>query len=643
MDPNFERAYGQLPFESWHVLLLEDQPTDAAIASHVLARAGVPRSGIVVVDRLSAAIDALRRQRFDVALIDLNLPDSGGVRSVETICRSAPEVAAIALTSADDPADIRAVYTAGAVDHLANADLTPATLQRSLRHAVMRNRHAVQMRSLLAQNIDPIVVADADGEVGFANLAAEQLFGWKDGIDEASLPFQIGHGDTREFTLTEQSGARAGGTVVYEASARYIDWRGEAALMIRLRDVTETRRAAETREQLIAADKLSSLAQMATSVAHEINNPAAIIHLNLRMAEDELQRIAEAMDDPALQERIVETQQMLGDAVTAAARIAASVRDLQTWVRTAPAELEDLDINTTIERAVGVARSRLSPRAECVVELHSRQTVRGDPIVLGRLLLNLLSNATDAIADSGGRGRLDVSSRDVGERVHIEIADDGSGIPDSIIDRVFEPLFTTKGRGVATGLGLSTARELTRQMGGDLQLRSNPTSGTSVRVTLPAIQQAAVVSKRRKSGLLRVEARLTILVVDDDMSFSDAVVRLLGGRHQVEIAKNAPSAYEAICADPGRIDVLLCGLQMRGMDALEIHRRLVELSPNWTRRIIVTTGGVFSEREKQFVAEYGIAVLHKPMGRDHLARAIAAVAGASVRRRIRITPHSRKR
>ncbi len=131
-----------------------------------------------------------------------------------------------------------------------------------------------------------------------------------------------------------------------------------------------------------------------------------------------------------------------------------------------------------------MARAEVRQRAKLVVEGQPAR-VKGGPVRLCQVLLNLIVNGAQAMDGTGRRGVVEIRWKDGGERVHLTVTDNGRGIPLDLQQKLFEPLFTTKAPGEGTGLGLSICRELLRAIGGEISLRSTPGVGTTVEVLLP--------------------------------------------------------------------------------------------------------------------------------------------------------------
>jgi two-component system NtrC family sensor kinase len=240
----------------------------------------------------------------------------------------------------------------------------------------------------------------------------------------------------------------------------------------------------QTREQLVLAEKLSALGQMSAGIAHEINNPAAVILGNLEVLSAELGDAAK----PVSREIDLIAQQV--------DRIRHIVTGLLQFARSEPASgaIEDVDVNWLIDDVRPLVEHGLRARGIVLeTELAATRCVPVNVFDLEQVLVNLIGNAANAVADGG---RIEVSTRDWEQGgVVIAVQDDGAGIPEDQLKRIFDPFFTgNPGHGM--GLGLSVSYGLVQRYGGRITVASRVGMGSTFEVWLPAHAGAPMGSRR---------------------------------------------------------------------------------------------------------------------------------------------------
>jgi len=251
-------------------------------------------------------------------------------------------------------------------------------------------------------------------------------------------------------------------------------------LMIRQLVQSETRMK-EMDAQLIQSDKLASLGKMAAGVAHEINNPLAVIlqktgWLQDLLDEEEFQKSANGEEFRASVKKIEEHVE----------RARKVVHNMLGYARRMEPRLEDIDVNQTINQTVDILENYArSNNIDIQTDLAGNLPITaGDQAQLQQVILNLVNNAIDAI---GKDGTVSVKSSRDSSQIKVVIADTGPGIPDSMQKKIFDPFFTTKSTGKGTGLGLWISYNIIEKMGGKLSLQSKEGQGAAFTITLPIV------------------------------------------------------------------------------------------------------------------------------------------------------------
>jgi signal transduction histidine kinase len=243
-----------------------------------------------------------------------------------------------------------------------------------------------------------------------------------------------------------------------------------------------------TQNQLLRADRLATIGQLAAGVGHEINNPLAYILSNLHYIQDELRRLegASSKEGTSSKEGFGELLAAATEACEGAERVRFIVQDLKALARPDDAALGPVELREVVRGAAKMAGHEIRPRARFVEDCGGVPPVLGNEARLGQVLLNLLINASHAIEPGQvERNEIRVAARESAPgRVTLEVSDTGCGIPPENLERIFDPFFTTKAAGVGTGLGLSVCQRIITSLGGELTVESHVGQGTTFRITL---------------------------------------------------------------------------------------------------------------------------------------------------------------
>jgi two-component system, cell cycle sensor histidine kinase and response regulator CckA len=261
-----------------------------------------------------------------------------------------------------------------------------------------------------------------------------------------------------------------------------------------------------------------------------------------------------------------------------------------------------LDLNQEILEAEKMLRRAIPKMIVLELRLESRlETVKADPVQIEQILLNLGSNAADAMPE-GGRLVLETRNtsldeefcrRHLGARpgnyVLLTVTDTGLGMDQETVQHIFEPFFTTKEIGKGTGLGLASVYGIVKSHGGYILCESEPGQGTTFKIYLPAVQEKEAPAEKGVEETPLKGGSETILVVDDEASVRELAVQILRRYgYQVVSVDCGEAALETFRTRPGRIDLVLLDLGMPGMGGLNCLRGLLEI--NASVRVLIASG-----------------------------------------------------
>lgn len=401
-------------------------------------------------------------------------------------------------------------------------------------------------------------------------------------------------------------------------------------MLVSVRDVTEER---DRELRRLQSEKLASIGMLAAGVAHEINNPASFVLANVDALATSLRKLDEALrtqnvyaSNGALANQLFDAMTIVQESKEGMARIHRIARDLHSFSRVDDDANALSDVNAAVDSALTMLRSELRYRATVERSLRATQLVRASAARLGQVFLNLLVNAAHALADlHPRRNRLYVRSHDEGRYVVVEVEDNGPGIPQAIMPRIFESFFTTKPPELGTGLGLPISLDIVRRAGGDLTAESEPGRGAIFRVRLPAALGVPSVKTRTVPSLKAIQRR-RVLAIDDEALLLKAFQRMLISHHDIETKLGAREALRCFGEDR-EFDVVLCDLQMPDMSGVELYQAVKQQWPELAERFIFITGGAFSPEARRFLEDVDIACINKPFQLRELLELIEARVG----------------
>ena len=385
-------------------------------------------------------------------------------------------------------------------------------------------------------------------------------------------------------------------------------------------DVTEQRRL---EDQLRQAQKMEAVGQLAGGVAHDFNNLLTTV-----LASHELLAAQLPADGPHREDLEMIRQ--------AAARAAELTRSLLAFSRQQALEPRAVSLEALLGNFVRLARRVVPEDVEVSVQVDTPSSViRADPVAVEQMLMNLVTNARDAMAGGGtlrltvGRGRLDEEHfkthgwGEPGEYVTMSVSDSGAGMDRATLQHIFEPFFTTKPVGQGTGLGMSMVYGLVKQHGGFISVYSEPGRGTTVRVYFPSVEEPAgehrvAPSPRPRGG------HETILLVEDDASLRRTATRVLEKHgYTVVTATDGEDALGLVRSRPAAPDLIISDVVMPRTSGPQLLAALKAAGA--TPRMLFTSGYTARDVHERSMLERDVPFLAKPWTIDDLLRKVRDV------------------
>ena len=626
------------------VLIVEDEAIVAEDLQQTLLAFGYDAYAIAMSSDEAMAHATLRCP--DVVLMDIRIKGQRDGIDTARLIRDKFHVPVVFLTAHADDTIIQRAKTTEPYGYLTKP-VRAGELRSAIEIALYRSEIERRLRererwfSTTLQSIaDAVVTVDLAGMITFFNPEAELLTGLtssevlgKPARDVLRLmadrqpidsPLERAISERRSVVMTDTGlvHAQTGATrSISESAAPVIDDDRVLGAVMVFRDITEQK---QVQQQLELADRLASLGTMAAGVAHEINNPLAVVVSNASFVDEDVAAIRADLDasnalSPAIAKRLADIHASLTDVGSAASRIRKIVADLQTFSRPEPSAAGRADVVKALQWAQRTTATEVRYRATVTTAFHPVPLVRADETRLGQVFVNLIVNAAQAIEPGHpAANSIQLETRlDATGRVVVEVRDTGTGISPDIRDRIFDPFFTTKPVGVGTGLGLSISRGIVSAYGGAIEIESAPGAGTTVRVTLPASEDeepkpAAIEAKSVERG--------RILVIDDEPIVLRTLQRILRD-HDVTCVTEARAGL-ALLERGETFDMILSDLMMPGMDGVDFFEKVLELSPDVAKRIVFMTGGALTAKSEVFLQTVSNMWIEKPFSNASLAAVI---------------------
>jgi signal transduction histidine kinase/FixJ family two-component response regulator len=387
--------------------------------------------------------------------------------------------------------------------------------------------------------------------------------------------------------------------------------------------------------KLLQTEKLASLGQMISGVAHELSNPLTSI---MGYAH----RLLARKDLPGHTEELRQIHQE-------AERASAILRQVLQNARETLPDRRPVSLNQIVQRAVDLQRfSFAAEKIRVEIDLDpGLPLLQADPGHLQQVLMNLVGNARQAIEQHGQGGTIRLRTKRIGERrVLVEVADNGPGIPEAILPRIFDPFFTTKPAGIGTGLGLAIVLGVVREHGGQVHVSSPPQGGAVFQIELPTATETtrdgamgSPPAGRKDVSLETVEGAARenrfasprkagkgarVLVVEDEPTVARLIADVLEDEGMVvDVLLDGREALKRAATQT--FDLVICDMKMPGLDGQHFYKSLERSGNSLRRRFLFVTGDILAVHTREFLERNHLPHVAKPFRVEELTEKVHSV------------------
>lgn len=630
------------------ILIAEDETIVALDIKKKLVKLGYNVTDIVSSGE--KAIEKAGETTPDLILMDISLEgDMDGIEAAKRI-RSRYDIPIIYLTAHSDKKTLDRAKVTEPLGYIVKpferGSLHAAIEMAIYKHQVKRklDEKDETFQNLAENASDGILIVTADGHHVYANQRATEITGYSDSqLSEVCFSEFIDPGENgrtrmsedwlketlfpqkRELTIKEDGK----GVILLEMTGTKTIWHGQPAVLVLLRDISQLKRAEEERNRLLAyleqARKMEALGTLAGGIAHDFNNILSII---LGFTELSISELNE--DEPIYPN--------LKSVINACLRARDVVKQILTFSHPGDKQIKPVKVSSIIGESLKFLQSSIPSTIEIRQNITAAaDVVLGDAAEINQVLINLCSNAVYAMRDEGGV--LEVTLEEVelkdtaaiylpdlnpGHYVRLSVRDTGFGMESAVLERIFEPYFTTKEVGEGTGMGLALVHGIVKKHDGAVTVQSEPGKGTTFQVYLPISDKEIITDADIKTTGLIPRGDERILFVDDEKEVVDMAKRMLEYLGYNVVAKiNSSEALDMFKSQPQQFDLVITDMIMPKISGTDLAKEILKIYPRTP--VIICTG--FREKvNKEEVNDIGIdAVLLKPIVMHEIAQTIRDV------------------
>ena len=501
------------------------------------------------------------------------------------------------------------------------------------KQAELALRESEEQYRLLVENANDAIFITQDGVIIFPNPKTTEITGYSTS-ELSKISFdKIIHPEDRELVVErhlrrlkgENPPAnysfriinKAGNELWVQLNAALISWEDRPATINIVRDITEQ---IKLEERLRQSQKMEAIGNLAGGIAHEFNNVLGIILGNAELAMDDVPYWNTARES-------------LKEIRKASFRAKDVIRQILSFARKTMTALKPIEINTVVKESLKLIRVSIPAMVDIQSNIPSGPSmILGDSTEIHQIVINLCTNAAHAMKASGGT--LEVSISEVtldegtasryedlspGDFVKLTVRDTGEGITPDVLEKAFEPYFTTKEFGAGSGMGLAVVYGIVKKCKGAIDIESTVGEGTNVTVLFPKIEEQAPSEEKNEDALPVGSER--ILLVDDDPSIVSMIRQMLERMgYTVTEMTDSISALDRFKSTPNDFDLVITDMAMPNMSGDQLAAKLINVRKEIPILLYTGHSDTIDEKKAKEIGIKGFAM--KPLDKGKLARAV---------------------
>ncbi|MBU2630074.1 MAG: PAS domain S-box protein, partial [Proteobacteria bacterium] len=491
-----------------------------------------------------------------------------------------------------------------------------------------------RLRSILEANPDPMIMYDLKGHPQYINPEFTKLFGWSlEELKGRVIPFVPE--DQKQFSAEKiKEIYQTGKTVTFETKRftkgnHHLDVLISAAVTRKLNgkpvgmvvNITNISEKKAVEAQNKQARRLESIGTLAGGIAHDFNNILSVIFGYSQLAKMNIE------DKEKLNDNI---DQIL----KGAQRAAELVHQILTFSRQSEHKKQPLNVFILVKEALKLLRSSIPSTIDIKETDFSEAAVMADPIQIHQVIMNLCTNAYQAMYEKGGVLTVGLKEVDIpgqdnilelnmisGKYLRLEVSDTGYGIGSEVMDKIFDPYFTTKEPDKGTGLGLAVVHGIVKDHNGYLKVYSKKDQGTTFYVFLPVSEKKAGITILKKAEAHLVGGTENIMVVDDEENIRSSIQAFLENQgYQIFSFANGEEALQAFKKDPKIVDFIITDMTMPVLTGDVLAKKVLKIRPNFP---IILCSGYSEKISEEEIRKIGVyKFMQKPIILNNLAKTI---------------------